>query len=150
IGSHDRLRRAPARATGRGGEAVHADRPADGPGSRPRRRLRVTLGLAMALVATLAVPMAWVTNRVRAERRAVAAIRRAGGFVDRGFRRAPTGELLPKAPNPAPRWLLRYVPGDLFQGVNFVSLRGPRVDDAVLGQVAELGGVEEIDLSGSR
>jgi hypothetical protein len=112
---------------------MHVDQHAKLPVTCPRRRFRVSLRLAMALVAVAALPLAWWLNGVHAERRVVAEIRHAGGFVDRGFRRTPTGSLLPNAPNPAPRWLLRLVPEDYFQAVNFVSVRGPNSSSSCSG-----------------
>ncbi len=112
---------------------------------RPVLRLRTL----MAFILLICVGLGWIAGRVRVERQAVAAIRHAGGFADRGHRRTPTGNLLPNAPNPAPAWVLRWVPEECFQTVNFVGLRGPKVDDAMLARIAGMHGVEELDLSES-
>ena len=64
--------------------------------SRParRRRPRITLAVCMALVACLAVPMAWVANHARTQGLALSANRQAGGFVIDGFQRSPDGMIL--------------------------------------------------------
>jgi Leucine Rich repeat len=115
-----------------------------------RRRLRITLGVRMALVACLAVPMAWVSNHARIQGLALSAIGRAGGFVIYGFERSPDGNILVESsPDPAPIWLRRYVSEHYYRDFNAVSLRGPRVDDDTLRPIEGLGQVEELYLDNS-
>ena len=112
-----------------------------------RRRLRITLGVSMALVACLTLPLAWVANHARTQGLALSAISHAGGFVIYGFQRSPDGIILVEStPDPAPDWLRRYVPEHYYRDFNVVSLRGPRVDDATLGAIEGLGQVEELYL----
>ena len=90
----------------------------------PRPRLRITLGVSMALVAFLALPLAWVANHARTQRLALSAISHAGGFVIYGFQRSPDGMILVEStPDPAPDWLRRYVPERYYRDFNVVSLR---------------------------
>ena len=120
--------------------------------SRPelRRRPRITLAVSMALVACLAVPMAWVANHARIQGLALSAIRRAGGFVIYGFQRSPDGIILVvSTPDPAPTWLRRYVPEHYYRDFNAVSLRGPQVADATLGPIEGLEQLEELYLDHS-
>ncbi len=120
--------------------------------SRPsrRRRPRITLAVCMALVACLAVPMAWVANHARTQGLALSAIRQAGGFVIYGFQRSPDGMILVEStPDPAPSWLRRYVPEHYYRDFNVVSLRGPQVLDATFGPIEGLAQVEELYLANS-
>ena len=92
-----------------------------------RRRLRITLGVSMALVACLTLPLAWVANHARTQGLALSAISHAGGFVIYGFQRSPDGIILvANTPDPAPDWLRRYVPERYYRDFNVVSLRGAR------------------------
>ena len=112
-----------------------------------RRRLRITLGVSMALVACLALPLAWVANHARTQRLALSAISHAGGFVIYGFQRSPDGMILVEStPDSAPDWLRRYVPEHYYRDFNVVSLRGPQVDDTTLGAIEGLGQVGELYL----
>jgi hypothetical protein len=115
-----------------------------------KRRFRLSLGVGMALVALLAVPMALVSNHARTQSHAISAIRHAGGFVDYNFRRSPEGLILKDSgKNPAPAWFSRAVPDYYYRSFNIVSLRGPKVSDATLEQIEGLEQLEELYLDDS-
>jgi hypothetical protein len=120
--------------------------------SRPThlRRPRITLAVSMALVACLAVPMAWVANHARIQALALSAIRRAGGFVIYGFQRSLDGMILVESiPDPAPSWLRGYVPEHYYRDFNVIALQGKQVDDATLRPLEGLEQVEELYLANS-
>jgi hypothetical protein len=115
-----------------------------------RRRFRLSLGVGMALVAFLAVPMAWVFNHARTQSHAISAIRHAGGFVNYNFRRSPEGLILDDSgENPAPAWFRRAVPDYYYRNFNLVSLRGSEVNSATLDQIEGLEQIEELYLDDS-
>jgi uncharacterized protein YjbI with pentapeptide repeats len=117
----------------------------------PRRRFRITLGVSMALIACVAVPIAVVVNHARKQDLALSAIRHGGGFVLYDFRRAPDGAILDDgSENTAPEWVRRHVPKHYYRDFNAVSLRGPKVDDALLGKIDGMEQIEELYLDNSR
>jgi hypothetical protein len=119
-------------------------------GRAPKRRRRITLGVSMALIACLAVPMAWVVNHARIQGIALSAIRRGGGFVMHDFRRSPDGLILNTGTeDTAPNWLRRFVPEHYYRKFNVVSLRWPMVDDTILDKIDGLEQIEELYLDNS-
>ena len=120
-------------------------------GPAPNRRLRITLGVSMILIACLAVPMAWMVNHARTQNLALSAISRGGGFVMYDFQRSPDGMILNDGTeDPAPNWIRRTVPKHYYRNFNVASLRGPNVDDAILGKIDGMEQIEELYLDNSR
>ena len=106
---------------------------------RPRKRLRLTLGVLMALVFVLCGALAWVADGARRQRLAVAAILRHGGTVTYDSQPEPPqlGVQNPKAKTSrAPKWLRDALGADAFDSAIFASVRRP--DDAVMSHVAKL------------
>jgi Leucine rich repeat len=121
---------------------------------KPRTfRFKVPIWLLMALIVFLALPISWVTNRVRTQRRAVGAITRAGGSAWYDFQQVPSGQWDPTVKNQTPRWLLSCVPEECFQDVTLINLRkelAAGTGDKELSQIAGLSQVEYLDLAGSQ
>jgi hypothetical protein len=95
----------------------------------------------------VAVPLAWKMNRVSAQRRVVAMIENAGGFVEydyaaESFRTNPTGEPTP----PGPPWLRWMLGDDLFAEVAEVHLYDVNAYQAdVMQVIGTLPGVTHIE-----
>jgi hypothetical protein len=111
--------------------------------ARVRFRLRVLIVVVLAIGGSLG----WIVNRARVQREAVAAIRRAGGFVAydwewqnrRGNRKAkPSG----------PRWFVEQLGVDYLNRVVYVGFQEPMLDD-VLAQMGRLGDLEMLYLQKS-
>jgi hypothetical protein len=84
-------------------------------------RFRWSIRVLLLVVAMLAVPVAWKTNRARAQRRAVAVIKKKGGYVgyDYEFRNGQPVDYSQGHPD-APQWLRRALGDEFFQEVTYV------------------------------
>ena len=91
------------------------------PSERLRRHLRVSLKTMMVLVVILAVPLAWGVNRAREQRRAVAAVKKYGGWVHYDYEFVG-GKLTPGQEPWAPRWMRSLLGDEFFQEIAYVSL----------------------------
>src|SRR4051812_36620086 len=99
----------------------------------------------------LAILLAWVVERARIQRQAVAAIQGAGGSVNYNWELTPNPINIRNhqalfAPTPsgrpwAPRWLVDLVGPDFFGSVKVVYL-GPQEPDAFMGRVGQLDRLE--------
>ena len=87
--------------------------------ARPRRAVRLTLRALIVLIAVIAVPVAWKTNRARAQRRAVDALERKNAFVLRDFETLGPGGRKTGAPW-APTWFRRRLGDEYFGEVKDV------------------------------
>jgi Leucine Rich repeat len=118
---------------------------------RPKRPIRVKLWLILVLIAVLALPMAWVFNRVRAQRLALATIQRVGGSVFYDFQEIPTGQWDPVGiKSPVIPMFLRWLPAECFEDVTLVNLQKKPIDDAGLADLSRLGRVRYLDLSDTK
>ena len=100
--------------------------------------LRVTLLAMLVLVAVLSVLMAWKTNQVRQQRKAIARVRELGGAVvyDYQYHYVSTKPIIEYgAMPPGPRWLRDLVGVDYFSSPHFVYLQTTTVADK---EIAEL------------
>jgi hypothetical protein len=113
------------------------------PERRPSRRFRVNTRELMALVLLIGAALGWVVNRAHTQRDAVAAIRRAGGYV----RYQENNGWLEDSPGLS-RWLASQVGVDYFDTVVSVGCR-PSIVDADLAAVGRLAGLESLSLDGA-
>src|SRR4051812_23861541 len=98
------------------------------PPGRRRFRLTMSLRIALVLVVSLALVLGWITGGAHARRRAVAAIRAAGGQV-RYDDQARSVILNLGAKPGLEEWLLRHVGEDYFHDVFRIELAGTQVTD---------------------
>src|SRR5262245_55323227 len=93
---------------------------------RPLRFLprRLSLRLALGLVAVVAVGMGWIAYRVRVQKQGIELIRRHGGMYYYDFE-DPTN--YPKAPRSwVPSWLIQNLGIDYFHHITWVRIEDPR------------------------
>lgn len=109
---------------------------------RPRLRLRFSLRSLLLLMGACAVALGLWANRAERQRRAVAAIRAAGGQVLYDFQ--ATGD---QAPYPA--WLGSLLPDDYLAELDAVWLPPSATDDH-LRPVGELTSLRRLSLGGTR
>lgn len=110
---------------------------------RPLRwRPRVSLRALLVLTGVLAVAVGWLEHSVSGQRRAVQAVRAAGGYVNyrSQLQPVPPGQ---GTPLPAPRWLLDLLGWDYFDSPEKVVL--PPASPSVLNRLAEkIGGLDRV------
>jgi hypothetical protein len=112
-------------------------RPVDDPLMFNRHRLRISLRVLMLLILLLGIWLGWRVNKARAQREAVVAVRKFGGWVhfDYEFKNGPVsvprghaiwkpswGTLSPGKSPSAPVWLRRMLGDEYFQEIAHVSL----------------------------
>ncbi|HEV3167877.1 MAG TPA: hypothetical protein VGZ22_28000 [Isosphaeraceae bacterium] len=90
--------------------------------TKPTRRKRwLTVRLLMVAIVLLSLPIAWATNRARAQRRGVEAIRNLGGEVFYDYEFDSLGDPLSGPTKPwGPEWLHRLLGVEYFQEVHHV------------------------------
>src|SRR5579864_9191028 len=102
-------------------------------GTRDRpahRRWVISLRALMVLIVVLSIGIAWVTNRARHQREAVAEILARGGQVVFDYQYGKgTSNYIPNADPPAPKWLRHLVGDEYFRQVVRVIL--PRASPAL-------------------
>ena len=119
----------------------------------PRLRLTLSLRGLMILVLVFGGVLGWKARRVSIQRRAVAAIRRAGGLVTYDYHVAAEGTSNPNPQPWAPGWLRRVAGDEWFQEVIVVSLfDGPflvetQVKEDLVPAVATLDRLEGLEIS---
>src|SRR4051794_28761329 len=118
--------------------------------SRMRHLVKIKLRLLLILIPVVAISIARVTNRIRAQRRAVEMIHRAGGMVCYDFQRTTYGMWDPKLTRPAPWPFLGWLPEECFQEVTLISLPRTAVGVDEMQKLAGLENVEYLSLSGTR
>ena len=106
-----------------------------------RLRLRFSLRSLLMLMSACAIGLGWWSTRAEQQRRAVAAIRAAGGQVLYDFQ--ATG-----APAPSPAWLGSLLPDDYLANVDAVWLP-PDATDEHLRPVGELTSLRRLSLGGT-
>jgi hypothetical protein len=111
-----------------------------------RRRLRISVRGLMVLVLVSAGGLGWTVSRAQIQREAVAAIRRAGGWV---VYEGPTIlSLAQPGWRSGPQWLGDRIGPHYFLHVAAVDL-GPQGSDAVIAQVGKLSRLRQLFLDGS-
>jgi Leucine Rich repeat len=143
-----------------------------------RHRLRISLRVLMLLILLLGIWLGWRVNKARAQREAVAAVRKFGGWVhfDYEFKNGPVsvprghaiwkpswGTLSPGKSPSAPVWLRRMLGDEYFQDIAHVSLFvdivkgqahaepyniGPA--DDVLAKLASQKGIRTLQIGGQQ
>jgi hypothetical protein len=112
----------------------------------------MSLRALIILVLVLGGGFGWVAHRAQTQRKAVAAIKRAGGTVayDWTWKNGmydPIGSR-----SPWPNWLLDHVGPDYFHSVKFVSAGGQprRGNDALMVHIGRLADLECLSLNGCK
>jgi hypothetical protein len=114
--------------------------------ARPRRpRLALSVRLLMLLMIPVAVWLAWVTNKARRQREAVAAVIKSGGWVRYDWEFI-NGCYSPGLKPAAPEWLRRLVGDEFHQEVETAGLVGP-IDEAVTAHLASMSRLRYLSLS---
>jgi len=104
-----------------------------------RRRFRFSLRTLLALVVLLGVGLGWVVQQAERQRKAVEAIRKAGGIVRYDYEMDEGGNAEP----PVPTWLMRLVGDDYFADVAAVGyVRREGIDDVLLEHIKGLTELE--------
>jgi internalin A len=99
-------------------------------------RVQFTVRRMIALISIIGCGLGWVVHRAHVQRDAVAAIRRAGGYVRYDWM-FPGDRYNPNATVPAPKWLVDLIGIDYFGNVVWVIFRiGKGGSDAELAQAA--------------
>jgi len=130
-----------------------------------RWRFQFSLRSLVVLVVAVAVPLGWFGVRLREaerQRRAVEAIRKAGGTVWYDYHNTLYGVIEPRAEPPTPAWLRNLLGEDFFADVVHVGYSRPRpspsvfteantdVGDVDLAHVKGLERLKYLNLSGTR
>jgi len=118
------------------------------PNPTKRRRFRFSLRTMLAVVVLLSLPLGWFALKMREaerQRRAVEAIRKAGGLVVYDYEMERLESRLQPDP-PGPEWLRKLVGEDLFWSVVFVHPSSTFADDD-MPHLTELTKLETLHLS---
>jgi len=114
-----------------------------------RRWSRFSLSTLLLVTVLISLPSAWVTstlNRVRQQRKTIAAIRAAGGSCDFEHEYDENGNYLPDAPLPG-NWALRKICGqDAFTYIRSIEVCDG-VDHATLALIARQPRLRNLEIS---
>jgi hypothetical protein len=120
---------------------------------KPRRYRGVGLRLFLTIIALVGIALGWWSYRARLQRDAVAAIKRADGYVVYDWEE--NRELYPYPAQPKPRWpewLRRALGPDYLETVVEVELIGnpgtPKQSDQILEQIARLSHLKTLNVTG--
>ena len=116
----------------------------------PRRKLRISLRLAMVMIVLVAIPLARLAVRARAQKEAVLAIAKAGGFVGYDWQFLPDGRSNPSPKPPGQSWIHKWLGPDYFQTVERVNLQRDDNGDDVMEHVGKLDGLRRISITGTK
>jgi hypothetical protein len=108
--------------------------------SRGRKR-QFSLRLAMVLIVLVAIPLARLAVRARAQKAAVLAISKAGGFVQYDWQFLPDGRINASPKPPGQSWIHKWLGPDYFQTVEQVYLQRDDNGDDVMERVGKLDGL---------
>src|SRR5262249_58443110 len=115
-----------------------------------RKRFVLSLRSAMLLVLLSGLWMGWRVNRANDQRRAVAAIRRAGGGVSYDYQFSVSRGYRNRNARPwAPAWLRNRLGDEFFQEVTSVQFLNRPLTDHDLAPLARLDCLEELAISGA-
>ena len=118
------------------------------PFSRPWRRfLRFSVRGLIILVLVVAVALGWIVRQAHIQRDAVAAIRKAGGFVAYSWD-WDQGKSIPGGRPSVASWIVESIGVDFFGHVTHVEFGGTsRPADTVLAEVGRLNQLQRLWLS---
>ena len=115
-----------------------------------RKGFVLSLRSAMLLVLLSGLWMGWRVNRANDQRRAVAAIRRAGGGISYDYQFSVSKAYRnPNARPWAPAWLRNWLGDEFFQEVTSVQFLNRPLTDHDLAPLARLDCLEEVAISGA-
>ena len=115
-----------------------------------RKWFVLSLRSAMLLVLLSGLWMGWRVNRANDQRRAVAAIRRAGGGISYDYQFSVSkGYRNPNGRPWAPAWLRNWLGDEFFQEVTSVQFLNRPLTDHDLAPLASLDRLEEVAISGA-
>ena len=115
-----------------------------------RKGFVLSLRSAMLLVLLSGLWMGWRVNRANDQRRAVAAIRRAGGGISYDYQFSVSkGYRNPNGRPWAPAWLRNWLGDEFFQEVTSVQFLNRPLTDRDLAPLASLDCLEEVAISGA-
>ena len=133
---------------------------------------KVKLRFVMGLLALLSIPLAWKSNRIRAQHEAVQAVRRNGGQVYFDYQWV-NGQLSSNPKSMVPGWIRALIGDEAFHDVVWVrigsilqdrsvlkrlkcfhklqilSLNTRRIEDADLANIEGLSRLKSLDLAGT-
>src|SRR4051794_20094179 len=111
------------------------------------RWLLISIRSLMGLVLVTAVGCGWLVQRARAQRKAIAEIRRHRGTFNYDWQaRDPRGAR--NATPPGPEWLRKLVGDESFQEVNSITFLRRPIDDSTLACIGALKGLKELQVFG--
>ncbi len=109
-----------------------------------RRRLRFSVSGLMALVLVLGGGLGWIPYRARAQREAVAVIKRVGGQFACNWQWSNGTPIFPRPKSPWPEWVRRTFDPDVFNAITYVLLNGSECDDEALRAACRLPWLQEL------
>jgi hypothetical protein len=109
--------------------------------------LRLSTRALLVLVLLLACWLAWVVRATRHQRDAVAAVKKAGGFVQYDWEWKDGDYVQGPRRSPGPRWLVDRIGIDYVSSVTFVNLM--HGSDGDLLHVGNLSRLERLNLHGA-
>src|SRR5262249_15140091 len=114
------------------------------------RKPRLSLRLAMVIIVLLAIPLARLAVRARAQKEAVRAISNSGGFVAYDWEFLRDGRRNPSPKPPSQSWIHKWLGPDYFQTVEQVMLQRDDNGDDVMEHVGRLDGLRIISITGTK
>jgi internalin A len=114
-----------------------------------RRVLRFSVRVLVVFVIVVGAGLGWIVRQAHIQRDAVAAIRKAGGYVSYSWA-SDHGKAIPERRPWAPTWLVESIGIDFFGHVTAVELEGSSVPAyTVLTQVGRLNRLQKLWLIGN-
>ena len=104
----------------------------------------------MVLIVWMAIPLARLAVRARAQKEAVLAISKAGGFVGYDWQFLPDGRSNPAPRPPGQSWIHQWLGPDYFETVERVTLQREDNGDDVMEHVGKLHGLRRISITGTK
>ena len=107
----------------------------------------------MAMIVLLSFGLGWLGIKMREaerQRRAVEAIRKAGGIVFYSYELESRRRRQTTAEPPGPSWLRELVGEDFFADVGHIYLNRPAVDDGMLVHLEGLRNLDSLDIGGTQ
>ena len=106
----------------------------------------------MVMIVLVAIPLARLarlTVRARAQKEAVLAISKAGGFVEYDWKFLPDGRINASPKPPGQSWIHKWLGPDYFETVERVYLQREDNGDDVMEHVGKLDGLRRISITGT-
>jgi len=116
----------------------------------PNRRqfFRYSLRAMLLLITGVCLLLGCLVNKAHEQRKAVAFVRQAGGFVIYSYQSEGANAFLLEPKLPGPNWLRSLIGIDFFSDVSTVYLRNTQVDDVT--PLASFRKLEFLDLSNTQ